>query len=135
MAFNNCERNGCNSSFPTEWNCGRDCRGTTNHCNDFENDNMNCSCRCRWCQERQDQNAREERKECRGRFEECNEDKDYGKNKYDYDRNCGNHKCECDKKHDKKEYDCDNKHDWDDSDDCGRGKKECRRGCFFIRFC
>ena len=125
MAFNNCEKNGCGSSFPTEWNCGRRGQGCTNSCNDFENDNMNCSCRCRWCQERQEQNEWEEKNERRCCYQDFDDDKDYGKGKK-----------ECDKKHGQKDddKDCDKKHDWIDKDDCCHGKKECRRGCFCIRF-
>lgn len=137
MAFNNNfnDRNCC-SSFPKEWHDNDRCQKDENFCNGWGQDEMNCSCPCRWCQEKgsQREDGFEERK-CRKeryydfddkRFEE---DKDWQYSKHDCAGKREEKKCGCGNKHEK---DCE--HEWDDKDDCSRGRKACRRGCFCIRF-
>ena len=85
MAFNNYEKNCCNSSFPAEWNFEKksNCENK-NGCGE-ENWDMNCSCGCRWCQEKALGSCE---RNCGGKFrhKECDEAYDYENVNCDYDK-------------------------------------------------
>ncbi len=137
MAFNkNFNNRNCCSSFPKEWNDDDKCKKDENCCQGWEQDEVNCSCPCRWCQERNSEreDAFEGRKSCREKYYYFDDEK------YDEKKDCQYSKHDCDNKREEKKYGCGNEHgkdcehEWEGKDDCSRGRRGCRRGCFCIRF-